>query len=113
MPIKLDSEEEKRLANRIHTQNNRETWKKLGFRMTTTSVHDDDRALILAELEVRKFIRLAITAENDDTGTNTLRVIALRNVNKLPKKGEIDHVRTKAKNSTAQKDVELYIRQCF
>lgn len=105
------TEDDARAAGRAYLSDNRDIWKKLGYRMIGSQVHDDDRRLVLAELEVRKFQRLAMTAEAEDTEVEILHLISLRNMAKPPTKEQ----RTAAMDATAQsiarKEVQHFLEQ--
>lgn len=70
---------------REYTRENRELWKSLGFRMLSAMTHDDDRTLVLAELDVRKASRMAHIASDADTGMAVLVQLGRRNLTPCPK----------------------------
>ena len=96
---------------REYTESNREAWKALGFRMLTGQVHDDDRALILAEMEVRKWQRLASVAEDKDTSIKTLSQISLRNVNKVMNPDDRKDIKAEAEKSTAKREILHFLAE--
>lgn len=84
MPRLSLSANEKKAKRRNYTRENRELWKKLGFRMLSAPVHDEDRELILAELEVRRALRQAGAANDPDTHVSILIQIGRRNMSPSP-----------------------------
>jgi hypothetical protein len=97
--------------SRQATAANRETWAEMGFRNFTTKVHDNDRALVLAELEVRKFARMSLLTEDKNTDQSVLRIIASRNMYKRPDKTEIDACAKRAENSKERDRVIYFLKE--
>jgi len=62
---------------------NRAKWTDLGFRQIGSLVHDEDRELVLAELEVRKFDRLLKQAFDKRTSPSVMYEISQLNMTKL------------------------------
>lgn len=95
---------------RDYTRKNRDTWKELGYRMMSTLVHDDDREIVLAELEVRRCFKLVELAESSND-MPTLHNIAMRNMMKRPKTKERERIKKLASNSKAEKEILHYLAQ--
>lgn len=98
--------EDQRAYQRKAVHKHRAEWRDLGFRPFSTTVHDDERELIMAELEVRRFIKLVELAENEATSVDMLHKIGMRNMIKLPKKADRDKLKSKIPNSVARKRIE-------
>lgn len=112
-PMRLGLTEDDRTAtSRAYTRSNRDVWKTLGFRMLSTAVHDDDREVILAEMEVRRHQRLVMLAEDNNTSTKTLHTIAIRNMTKPPTKADRDALLEESKRSKARVEVQHFLEQC-
>lgn len=106
------TEDDARAAGRKYTADNRQLWKSMGFRMVSAQVHDEDRLLVLAELEVRKYQRMALISESDETSADMLHKIALRNMLKPPSKEEREATFTATAKSRARKEVQHFLEQC-
>lgn len=100
-------------TSREYLKRNREVWKKLGIRSMTTMVHDDDRSVVLADIEVRKHQRLVQMAEHDDTPSSILDIISKRNAIVPPTGTEIEEAEKLAKNSKEKRDVKFYLAQAL
>lgn len=112
MGMKIGLTEDDTRANyRQYTKGNRGIWKSLGFRMLTSQVHDEDRELILAELDTRKWQRMALTVEDAETSNNILHTIATRNMAKPPSKEDREAAFTESANSRARKEVQHFLEQ--
>lgn len=72
--------DEKKSRRRQYVRENRELWKALGVRMMSAPVHDDDRAEVLAELEVRRAMRMVKVATDKDAPLATIVQIGRRNL---------------------------------
>lgn len=92
-------------VNKQQVRENRALWKELGFRLITAQAHDDDRALVLAQLDTLKHDRLASMTERSDTSVDDLRVIATRNMLKALSPEDIAAIKEAAGNSTAKEAV--------
>lgn len=68
---------------------NRAEWAVLGFRSISGHVHDDDRVLMLAELDMRKAERMLLLALNKKTPNDVINNLAGRNMSKIPEKVDI------------------------
>lgn len=106
------TEDDMTAKSRQYTNSNREQWKALGFRMLTTQVHDEERELVLAELEVRKFQRMAMMAEDTETDPGTLFKLGTRNMSKIPAKADREAALKAAANSRAKSEVVHFLEQC-
>jgi hypothetical protein len=91
---------ELRRASRAYTKSNREDWADLGFRYMTALVHDDERAVMLAEMEVRKCEAMIAMAEGKNTDTATLKLLSQRNMQPLPLPGDLTALRKRTASST-------------
>lgn len=65
---------------RQYVRDNRALWKQMGFRMMSTPVHDEDREEVLAELAVKRCIRMCKMASDKATGIATLVQLGRRNL---------------------------------
>lgn len=97
--------------SRAYNKSNRSTWKQLGYRMLAAQVHDEERELVLAELDVRKHQRMVLMAEDEATANTTLYAIATRNMAKLPTTDERRAIMEEANHSRAKADLLGYIEQ--
>ncbi len=84
MSRRLETTVARRTALYEHKLNNRAVWAKLGFNAMTGVVHDDDRQLILAEIDMRKAERMLAIATNANSGNDIISTLAARNMPKLP-----------------------------
>lgn len=98
-----------RQTNRGYMKANREDWAELGFRNFTCLVHDDEREEVLAELEVRKCAALVAMAENARTPEPRLRILARRNMNKLPSSGDLSELTIMAQATKEAAQIEAVI----
>lgn len=73
-----------RVKQRNYTRDNRELWKSLGYRMMSALVHDDDRKEVLAELEVRRMLRMVNMAEDKKANVAEIVHIGSRNITPPP-----------------------------
>jgi hypothetical protein len=97
---------ELRQSYRKYTRSNREDWADLGFRNITCFVHDDERAVVLAELEVRKFEAMVAMAENPKTGDDKLQLMSRRNMTALPAPGDLSLLKKEVAVSTVRQELE-------
>jgi hypothetical protein len=74
------SADEKTAQRRKYTRDNRELWKQLGIRMCSAPVHDDDRAEVLAELEVLRCKRMLKAAKEKSTPIGVIVQLGRRNL---------------------------------
>ena len=102
---KLDPTATLRQTNRAYIKANRQDWADLGFRSMTALVHDDERAEILAEIEVRKCVALVAMAENPKTEPDLLRILSRRNMTQLPSGGDFVELLELSKGTTAEDDI--------
>lgn len=84
MSTRFETAVKKREKLNQNKTTNREQWAKLGFGSIGGQVHEEDRQLILAELDMRKAERLLAMALHKATPLDTLSLISGRNMNKLP-----------------------------
>lgn len=105
------TEDDSKSRHRQYTKKNRDLWRGLGFRMLTAQVHDDDRDLVLAEMETRKCQRVAAIAEDGASTVDTLQDIASRNMAANPGKDERKQLVKDAKTSAAKREVSHFIEQ--
>lgn len=91
---------------RRYTKSNREDWADLGFRNFTCLVHDDERAIMLAELDVRKCAAMVAIAEDPKTDDAKLALLSRRNMTALPSPGELAGLKKEAALSTVRTEVE-------
>jgi len=106
--VALGDEETVKQVGRAYMKAHREGWAELGFRGISVMVHDDERAMVLAEIDVRRADKLVAITEAIHTDQSTLKNIARRNMPKLPSIGELDVLRSQA---AACKDKKLAIAQ--
>lgn len=106
------TEDDARATERKYTKSNRDQWGALGYRMLSAKVHDEERLLILAELEVRKFQRLAHIAEDKETDNATLYRIATRNMAKAVSTAKRKKAEEEAEHSRAKREVLHFLDQC-
>ena len=104
------------LANRAdyrkYNSENRKVWKDLGFRQCSSQVHDDDREVMLAQMEVLRYERLALASEDDGTPTETLATIATRNMYSPPSKEELRDLHERAVKSKARQEIQDLVESC-
>lgn len=105
MQTKINARETLRQTNREYTRSNRANWEELGFRTFTCLVHDDERDLVLAELEIRKCDAMVAMAENPKTPPEKLLIMSQRNMTTLPSKGDLAAIVQQAEDSKAKVDV--------
>jgi hypothetical protein len=84
-----DVEAEKK-SNRDYMQAHRDEWSSLGFRSITYMVHDSERDLLLAELDVRRCDKLIAIATSRSSDGEVIERLARRNMPKSPDKGTIE-----------------------
>ena len=108
----LMDDEERKADSRKYTRDNRETWKKLGFRMLGAQVHDEDRNVVLAELEVLKHLRMCQLADNPDTDAYTLWMVGQRNMAKIPSKEARRKLTEAALNSKGAAKINASLDTC-
>lgn len=106
------TEDDAKASRRQYTKVNRDVWKELGFRALTAKVHDLDRELVLAEIEVRKFQRMVDLAEIDTLELNLARTLGMRNMARAPSKKERAKIREDAENSKAKGEIIHFMDQC-
>lgn len=94
-------------SNRDYMQAHRDEWSSLGFRNITYMVHDSERELVLAELDVRRCDKLVALAEDKATDSAMVSRLSRRNMPKSPEQGTINKMRAEAADSTAGKDAVL------
>ncbi|MDJ0827783.1 MAG: hypothetical protein QNJ16_20030 [Rhodobacter sp.] len=110
--MKLGVTEDDQAASwRAYNQSNREVWKTLGYRMVTSMVHDADREVILSELEVRKYQRMVMIAEDLKTSDEELYTIATRNAAKTPPLGDRKDTMEGARNSKQKQQIKHFVEQ--
>ena len=98
----MDTKASLQQSYRQYSKSNREAWSDLGFRYMTCLVHDDERALVLAEMELRKCVAMIATAENAKTPEDVLRQLSMRNMTVLPSTGELSALDKRVVDSTAK-----------
>jgi hypothetical protein len=101
----IEGHEESRKVNRQYMKAHRDEWLALGFRSVTALVHDSERDLMIAELDVRRCDRLIIIADDKTTDLGVLQSLASRNMPKPPEEGTIQAIREEAEDSTARADI--------
>ena len=101
--------DERQLKRRQYTRDNRELWKQLGFRMMSAPIHNDDRAEVLAELEVKRCLRLAKQAEDKDVGISSLVQIGRRNLTPVPKSSQMREFAKSCGGLDNQPDIDYAI----
>jgi hypothetical protein len=92
-------------SNRDYMQSHRDEWSSLGFRNITYMVHDSERELVLAELDVRRCDKLIAIAEDKRTAMAIMESLARRNMPKSPLEGTIVGMKEEASESTSEKEV--------
>lgn len=95
----LTSKQEKLQKQREYTRENRELWGELGFKLMSLRVHDDERKIVTAELEVRRADKMVDLVEDRRTPDKELYILSTRNLAKVPDRGDYDHLLTMAENS--------------
>jgi hypothetical protein len=110
MSIRMTADE-KTTRRRQYTRDNRELWKALGYRMVSGLIHDDDRVEVLAELEVKRAVKLAAIATDKGSSINLLVQIARRNLTPTTPPKKMTEFLVSCKRLDNLADIEFAIEQ--
>ena len=81
---------------------NRADWAVLGFGGISGQVHNDDRALLLAELDMRKAERMLVMALSPETSSEQIHMLSTRNMNKIPTAVDVEVMHKTAVSSVVK-----------
>lgn len=103
---------EARQSYRAYKAANREDWKEIGFVTTTVMVAAEEKDLVLAEMEVRKFEKLCELADDKNTDKQVLTLMSTRNMSKLPISQELEQLLESVENHSKKTAIEQLLDDC-
>lgn len=107
--VGISAEKDTRASARKYLKDNRNAWRALGIRPITANVPDPIRDVVLAEMEVHKFMHLAELAEDEASDVNVLDEIARRNMIKYPSEEQIEEIEGMLENNERAETASVFL----
>jgi hypothetical protein len=105
----LADTESNKQSNRDYMKAHRDEWSSLGFRSITYMVHESERELILAELDVRRCDKLVELTTKRGVPFEVVERISRRNMPKSPGEGALLELKAAVDESSAKKEAQEMI----